>query len=87
VNFTKGGSYPLRVQIESLTGSERWCYETGSSVGPIQIPWTSFNTQCWSGGTGTAYARQAIAAVSLVIPGATTGPRTYSMCLTGAQDI
>ena len=37
-------------------------------VGAV-IPYASFNTECWEGGAGTAYAKQAIDTLQLIVPG------------------
>jgi hypothetical protein len=65
VTYTKAsGPATIRVQIQA--GSTRWCANLTAS--PMTIPYTMFNTACWDN-TGTAYAKQPIEAVQLVIPG------------------
>jgi hypothetical protein len=65
VAFTKAaGPATIRVQIQA--GSSRWCANLTTS--PATIPYIMFNTQCWDM-MGTAYAKQPIEAVQLVIPG------------------
>ena len=89
VSFTKTGTFPLRVQIQAknATAASRWCAEiTGTS--PATIPYAMFNTECWTGGAGTAYnpAMGEIEAVLLLIPGATDADVPFSACLTGVKD-
>jgi hypothetical protein len=65
VTYTKAaGPATIRVQIQA--GSTRWCANLTAS--PMTIPYTMFNTACWDN-SGTAYAKQPIEAVQLVIPG------------------
>lgn len=69
VTYTNTSATPVvRFQIQSgSSASTRWCAPlTGS---PATIPYTSFNTECWEGGAGVAYAKQAIDQAMLVIPG------------------
>ena len=64
VVFTNtGGSATVRVQISA--GNTRWCALATSGT---TIPYTTFNTACWDD-SGTAYGKQAIDTVQLVIPG------------------
>jgi hypothetical protein len=46
-----------------------------------------FNTQCWEGGVGTAYAKQPIKAIQLVVPGSNTAAIAFNMCITDAKDM
>ena len=89
VSFSKTGTFPLRVQIQAknATAASRWCAEiTGAS--PVTIPYAMFNTECWTGGAGTAYnpAMGEIEAVLLLIPGSTEADVPFSACLTGVKD-
>jgi hypothetical protein len=90
VTFTKTGTFPLRVQIQGVGGdkdeTKRWCYTVTTS--PVTIPYAMFNTQCWEGGAGTAYAKEPIQAVQLLIPGSAsaTAATPYDACITGASD-
>jgi hypothetical protein len=88
VSFTKTGTFPLRVQIQAVGGgtdeTKRWCY-TVTGASPVTIPYTSFNTKCWDD-SGTAYAKQPLEAVLLLVPGDPAAATTFEACLTGAQD-
>jgi len=49
-------------------GSTIWCYVvTGAS--PATIPWSMFKTTCWDPLGGTAYAKQPISNITLLVPG------------------
>jgi hypothetical protein len=91
VNFTNFSSAPLRVEIDGQNGgtvaAERWCVELGTvATGPISVPYSLFNTQCWLGGSGTPYARQPIRNVHLIVPGSNTTSTPFTVCLTGVSD-
>jgi hypothetical protein len=49
----------LRLQIQAADGADnalhRWCAEIGTGGASIFVPYSSFNTECWPGGLGTAY--------------------------------
>jgi len=60
------GGLPLRVQVGD--GSTIWCYVvTGAS--PATIPWSMFKTTCWDPLGGTAYAKQPISNITMLVPG------------------
>jgi len=74
---------PLRVQLVG-TGSTFWCYTiTGAS--PVTIPYAMFNTACWDG-SGTAYAKQPITSIELVVPGGATATSGVSVTLSGVRE-
>jgi hypothetical protein len=86
VSFTKAGTFPLRVQIQAkaATAVTRWCYTIpDTAASPVTIPYAMFNTECWEGGQGTAYAKGQIEAIMLLIPGNATAATTFDACLTG----
>jgi hypothetical protein len=63
-----GASEIVRVQISAgSAATTRWCAPLVTS-GAV-IPYAMFNTQCWEGGTGTAYAKQPIDTLQLIVPG------------------
>jgi hypothetical protein len=84
VSFSNPGGSQLRVQIQGLYGAtdetDRWCYPLTGASGTVTIPWSSFNTYCWDG-TGTYYARSALQAVMLIVPGGNVSSLSYSICL------
>ena len=86
-NLTNTGQSALRIQIQAADGAtnanDRWCATVDSATGTI--PWASFNTQCWTGGTGVAYAMQPITAVIVIVPGALT-PTTYNFCINSISE-
>lgn len=75
-NFAKRGpdrSFDLRVVLWGPNGSsdsnERWCADIEHLEGKQFVAWGDFNTECWGGSNGTAYANQAISAVVFTVPG------------------
>jgi hypothetical protein len=68
VQYTNTLASPI-VRIQISAGETRWCAPLTSPTSTI--PYAMFNTQCWVGGAGTAYAKQPIDTVQLVIPGGT----------------
>jgi hypothetical protein len=59
VNITATVPAQLRLQIQAADGADnaehRWCAEIGTGGAAIFVPYSSFNTECWPGGVGTAY--------------------------------
>jgi hypothetical protein len=89
VSFTKTGTFPLRVQIQAkaATAATRWCYTIpDTATSPVTIPYAMFNTECWEGGKGTAYAKGQIEAIMLLIPGNATAATPFDACLTGVLE-
>jgi hypothetical protein len=89
VSFTKTGTFPLRVQIQAkaATAATRWCYTIpDTATSPVTIPYAMFNTECWEGGAGTAYAKGQIEAIMLLIPGNATAATPFDACLDGAVE-
>lgn len=84
ISYVNTGSSSLRVQISD--GTTRWCYDglTGTD-GTVTIPYTSFNTECWVGGSGDYYLGQPISTVQLVMPGAASSV-PFNVCLAWAKD-
>lgn len=81
VNISNPGkSESLRVQIEDGTdpkaadaAQHRWCVNISDFDKDVVIPWESFNTECWSGGDGTAFDPSTpLAKVIIYLPD--TGP-------------
>lgn len=59
VSVTAKTPAQLRLQIQAADGADnadhRWCAEIGTGGKSIFVPYTTFNTECWPGGAGTAY--------------------------------
>lgn len=89
VNFTNTGGSPLRVQIQGPTGdtvaTDRWCADLVGAAGPVTVPYTTFNTMCWDN-SGTAYAKQPIKAIQLVIPGSDMEAVPFDVTLTSVTE-
>jgi hypothetical protein len=66
-----GGGF-TRLQIQGPNGADdsndRWC-ATGTGC----IAFSEFNTECWEGGNGTAYAGQPLQAVAALMPSLSDG--------------
>jgi hypothetical protein len=80
---TSTGPLPVRVQLTG-TGSTFWCY-TLPGASPVTIPYSSFNTACWDG-SGTAYAKQPITSIELVVPGGGMATSGVSVSLSGVRE-
>jgi Glycosyl hydrolase family 12 len=44
------------------------------------MPWTAFNTKCWDN-SGTAYGKEPISSVSILVPGTNSAAVPFSFCL------
>ncbi|HXK18047.1 MAG TPA: hypothetical protein VNG33_09600, partial [Polyangiaceae bacterium] len=84
VSISNPGGAQIRIQVQdNLAGDpkvgakHRWC---ASYNGAGFIPWSDFNTACWDG-SGTAYAKQPISAVALLVPGGTVSDRKFDFCV------
>ncbi len=90
VNFEKSVASTLRIQIQGPNGetdaNDRWCWEIADPAGPVFAPYSEFNTECWQGGMGTAYANQPLAAVVFTVPGSNTNPVDFDYCIHGFAD-
>jgi hypothetical protein len=83
VNVNNKGSSPLRAQIQGPKGdsdaSDRWCVAISGTGG--FIPFDKFNTQCWEGGSGAAYARQPIVGAMVLVPGSNASSESFDFCV------
>jgi hypothetical protein len=78
VDVDNPGASELRVEIEGPP-SQRWC---APLVGSGFIPFTSFNTECWSD-EGEAYAGQPLSTAMIMVPGQDSADVFYDFCLDG----
>jgi hypothetical protein len=80
VDVKRNVESPLRVQVTSGDGASqmRWCATLVGNGG--FIPWANFNTMCWDG-TGTAYNKEPIAAVMLLVPGTNMAAVPFDFCV------
>lgn len=82
-NITNTGGSPLRIQIQAPGGDSdptlRWCADVVGQSG--NIFWTTFNTECWEGGAGTAFGGAgSLLSVAVLVPG-DTAARSFSFCV------
>ena len=84
VNISNPGDSPVRIQIQGPNGAsdanDRWCTSVGEFDQDVEIPWGSFNTECWDNG-GDYYDNQPLTAAMLLVPGDDTTETPYSVCL------
>jgi hypothetical protein len=84
VGVTNKGGSTLRIQIQGPNGAtdatDRWCAVVPGTGG--FIAYEAFNTECWAGGEGTAYAGQPIVAAIVLVPGTNTGSVSFDFCVT-----
>jgi hypothetical protein len=87
VSVTNSGGSELRLQIQGPNGgtdaNDRWCAIIPGSGGFIAF--SAFNTECWAGGNGTAYAGQPIVAAIVLVPGSASGPVSFDFCIDSLQ--
>jgi hypothetical protein len=84
VSLTNKGGSPLRIQIQGPNGgtsaTDRWCAALPSGGG--SVAYSTFNTECWEGGKGTAYASQPIVSVMVLVPGTSASAVSFDFCIT-----
>lgn len=84
VNVVNLAGTSLRIQIQNNSGTF-WCAPAPASSG--LVPWSSFNTQCWTNefgmsNTGTYYAGQPISQVMVQAPSASNVSQTpFEFCV------
>ena len=89
INFTKVAAPIFRIQIQGPNGAtdanNRWCATITAAAGPVFVPYTAFNTQCWEGGMGTAFnaASSPISAIAFLVPGQMGTPSAFNYCING----
>lgn len=83
VKITNPGQSELRLQLQGPNGAtsatDRWCAVVPGTGG--FIPFNAFNTECWAGGAGTAYANQPIVAAIVLVPGKAGTAVTFDFCI------
>jgi hypothetical protein len=87
VSVTNTGGSSLRVMIQSPNGStdanQRWCASLSGSGGTIAL--STFNTQCWQGGSGTAYGGQPLQSIMILVPGGNATATPFNFCLNALE--
>jgi hypothetical protein len=77
----------FRIQIQGVKGAadadQRWCAGIKDASGPSFIPFTDFNTQCWSPADGKKYNNEPIDAVAFLVPGTTSEKKDFDITIGG----
>jgi hypothetical protein len=82
LSFENFAGSPLRVQIIDASDNY-WCVTLTQTVGPITIPMSSFNTQCWNDGGQSFQPGTDIAALQLIVPGSDVASTPFNFCFLG----
>jgi hypothetical protein len=89
VSFTNAGGSQLRVTLSGASGgtdpNDSWCFDIVGSGGTQTIPYTSFRTNCWDT-SGTAYNKQPLQSVQLIVPAQATSDVPVDACLLSFAD-
>jgi hypothetical protein len=83
--FTRSTGAMLRVQLET-PGGDAFCYSIPEVRGRAFVPYTAFNTECWTDTTGQNYNRQPIHSVVFSAPGSSFAQTPYGFCVAGFAD-
>ena len=86
VTVSNPGMTDLRLQLQGTdphSGADRWCVDLTSGQ---MTPWTSFVTNCWTGGTPQTplTAGTPIQQAAILVPGLLTDLR-FDLCLVDIQ--
>lgn len=86
VTVSNPGMTDLRLQLQGTdphSGTDRWCVDLTSGQ---NVPWTSFVTNCWTGGTPQTplTAGTPIQQASILVPGLQTD-LPFDLCLVDIQ--
>jgi hypothetical protein len=86
VTVSNPGMTDLRLQLQGTdphSGSDRWCVDLTSGQ---MVPWTSFVTNCWTGGTPQTplTAGTPIQQAAILVPGLQTD-LPFDLCLVDIQ--
>jgi hypothetical protein len=73
-----GTTTSMRVNLND--GTTTWCAYLPQANGGT-IPWSSFKTECWPGGQGTAYAMQPFLSIQIGVPARETDPTCFCFCV------
>ena len=88
VKITNPAGSELRLQLQGPNGAtsatDRWCAVIPGTGG--FIPYDAFNTECWAGGKGTAYAKQPIVAAIVLVPGKAGATVSFDFCVNDIEE-
>ena len=83
IRVSNPGATELRLQIQDELGPEsaehRWCAVVSGTTD--LVPWSEFNTECWSDTSGRDYEGQPINAVIVIVPGHNRHDTEYDFCI------
>jgi len=85
---TNNGGSNLRIQLQddSGTAAGRWCSSiSGEATGTLT--WADFNTTCWSPATGSAYNKQPLRDISVLVPGNDVADIAFDFCITVLSEV
>ncbi len=85
ITLDNPGKSTLRLQIQSADGAtnplHRWCATIPGAGG--FIGYDAFNTECWAGGKGVAYANEPIVSALVLVPGNPLAAVPFDFCVKG----
>jgi len=81
----------LRIQIQGSSGatdpSQRWCAPLPAGGSGV-VPWSAFNTTCWSPTPGGAFTvGTPIAVAFIALPSSNTTAIPFNFCLNGIEPV
>ena len=78
-NVVNDGTTPIRIYIETGSPAVSYCASITTATGTVA--WADFNTECWEGGAGDAFAGTTINAVGVSAPGDLMTARNPAFCV------
>jgi hypothetical protein len=86
VAVSNPGGTELRLQIQGPHGGpdNRWCTVIPGTGG--FIPYDAFNTECWAGGNGVAYAGEPLAAALVLVSGKQATAVNFDFCVDALRE-
>jgi hypothetical protein len=82
ITVTCTGCATPAMRVQLVSGSTQWCAPLTSGTA---VPYTTFKTQCWEGGTSVVYAKEAIESIQISIPGG-AADATFDLTLTSVVE-
>ncbi len=82
ITVTCTGCATPAMRVQLVKGSTQWCAPLTSGT---PIPYTTFKTQCWEGGTSVVYAKEPIESIQISIPGG-AADATFDLTVTSVAE-